>query len=75
MQYEGLNREAADDIISTQDVQLTNCFASSYALIEDFDTAAYNYKTFASEAGTLKIFDVAILDPIHILGDMTVEWE
>jgi hypothetical protein len=28
-----------------------------------------------SEAGTIKIFDVAILDPLHIIGDITVNWE
>lgn len=55
--------------------QLTNCFASTYALIESFDKAAYNISTFASETGTLKIFDVLALDPFHILADLSVEWQ
>lgn len=75
MQYEGLSRADAEDLLPTEDVQLTNCFASTYALLESFDTAAYNWKTFSSEPGTLKIFDTLALDPIHILGDFTVEWE
>ena len=75
MQYEGLNRESAESVLPTEDVQLTNCFASTYALIESFDTAAYNIKTFSSEVGTLKIFDTLALDPLHIIGDFTVEWE
>jgi hypothetical protein len=44
-------------------------------LLESFDTAAYNIKTFADEVGSIKIFDVAFLDPIHILGDFTVNFE
>lgn len=75
MQYEGLNRDSAEELLPTEDVQLTNCFASTYALIESFDTAMYNIKTFSSVTGTLKIFDVLALDPIHIVGDLTVEWE
>jgi len=54
---------------------LTNCFASTYALLESFDVAAYNLDTFASEVGTLKMFDVAFLDPLHILADTTVSYE
>jgi len=56
-------------------VALTNCFASTFALIEDFDIAGYNIQTFASEPGTIKIFDVLAMDPAHILMDLTVEWE
>jgi len=74
LQYEGLARDAAG-VLPNDDVQLTNCFASTYAMLESFDTAAYNIRTFTSEVGTIKIFDAAFLDPIHILGDMTVEWE
>ena len=73
-QYKGLNRADEAGGLPIDGTELTNCFASTYALIESFDTAAYNIKTFASESGTLKIFDVAILDPFHILADITVEW-
>ena len=75
MQYEGLDRSGVTEVLPTDDVQLTNCFASTYALLETFDTQWYNIRTFAAESGTLKIFDVLALDPIHIVGDCTVEWE
>lgn len=72
-QYKGLAR--SENELSDGATQLTNCFASTYSLIESFDTAAFNIKTFAKETGTLKIFDVAVLDPLHILADFTVEWQ
>ena len=74
LQYEGLAREN-DALLPLDTVQLTNCFASTYALLEDFEISGYNIKTFASEPGTIKIFDVLAMDPAHILMDMTVEWE
>lgn len=74
LQYEGLGT-TDDPILPVDTVALTNCFASTYALIEDFDIAGYNIQTFSSEPGTLKIFDVLAMDPAHILMDMTVEWE
>jgi len=60
---------------TSEGVDLSNCFASTYALIESFDTMAYNINTFRAESGTIKIFDVAILDPIHILADSSVSYE
>ena len=74
MQYNGLARPE-NALIPDSSVELSNCFASTFALLEDFDVLAYNVKTFAAETGTLKLFDVGVLDPIHILGDFTVEWE
>ena len=74
LQYEGLSREDSP-VLPVDTVALTNCFASTYALLEDFEILGYNIQTFASEPGTLKIFDVLAKDPIHILMDMTVEWE
>ena len=62
-------------ILPFDTVSLTNCFASTYALIEDFEVWSYNMKTFASETGTIKLFDTILLDPSHIFMDMTVEWE
>jgi hypothetical protein len=56
-------------------VDLSNCFASTYALLESLDVSIYNINTFAAESGTLKIFDVAILDPIHLLADSSVTFE
>ena len=74
LQYEGLAKEDSP-VLPVDTVALTNCFASTFALIEDFDIAGYNIQTFASEPGTLKIFDVLAMDPTHILMDLTVEWE
>merc|ERR1719150_1198656 len=62
-------------VIPNQSVPLTNCFASTYALLNDFDTLFYNVSTFASIPGTIKIFDVAVLDPSHIMMDFSVEYE
>ena len=74
MQYNGLGT-SEKAILPVDTVALTNCFASTVALVEDFDVAGYNINTFSSEPGTLKIFDVLAMDPAHILMDMTVEWE
>ena len=74
LQYEGLAREN-DALLPLDTVQLTNCFASTYALLEDFEISSYNISTFSAEPGTLKIFDVLAMDPTHIAMDLTVEWE
>jgi len=74
LQYNGLVKETETNLPG-QKVELTNCFASTFALIEDFDTLAYNISTFMSEPGTIKIFDVLALDPTHIAMDFSVEWE
>jgi len=74
MQYEGLAKDDAP-ILPVDTVALTNCFASTVALIEDFDLLGFNISTFTSEPGTIKIFDVLAKDPAHILMDLTVEWE
>lgn len=74
LQYEGLAREDSP-ILPSETVALSNCFASTFALIEDFEVSAYNINTFSSEPGTLKIFDVLAMDPAHIAMDLSVEWE
>lgn len=74
MQYEGLSREDSP-VLPVETVELTNCFASTFALLEDFEVLGYNIDTFSAEPGTLKIFDVLAMDPAHILMDTTVEWE
>lgn len=73
MQYAGLNR--ASDVLPGDNVELSNCFAVTYALLEDFKTQAYNINTFASTAGTIKLFDTLVYDPSIIIMDTTVEWE
>lgn len=74
LQYTGIAKEDSA-LLPIDTVALTNCFASTYALLEDFEVSAYNLKTFASEPGTLKIFDALLMDPSHIVMDLTVEWE
>merc|ERR1719189_49727 len=74
--YTGLDTENSSGVvIPNQSVPLTNCFASTYALLNDFDTLFYNVSTFATIPGTIKIFDVGFLDPSHILMDFSVEYE
>ena len=68
-----LKSEAEQD--ADDAVDLSNCFASTYALLESFDVSAYNINTFLDESGTIKIFDVGILDPIHLFADWTVVYE
>lgn len=75
LQYNGLGKSEDDPVLPIDTVAMTNCFASTYALLEDFEVSGYNIKTFSSEPGTIKIFDVLALDPTHILMDLTVEWE
>lgn len=54
---------------------LTNCFASTYAMISSVETAAYNWYTINSEPGSFKGFDVLVIDPTHILADIAVNYE
>lgn len=74
-QYNGLAKDEGNITLPNESPELTNCFASSYALIDDFNTLAFNIKTFFADAGTIKIFDVMAMDPLHIFADFTVEWE
>jgi len=74
MQYTGLEKEG-DAVLPTSTVPLTNCFAATYSLLEDFDISAYNISTFTSEPGTIKIFDVLLMDTSRIFMDSTVTWE
>lgn len=73
--YKGLDNDETSPLVPNESVDLTNCFASTFAILEDFDTIKYNIATFASEPGTVKYFDVLALDPAHILLDYSVEWE
>ena len=75
MKYTGLDRPGDESLLATSDIVLTNCFASMYSLLTTIDTAGYNIKTFNSIPGTIKIFDVAVLDPINILADSAVNYE
>lgn len=74
LQYTGLEKEG-DAVLPTSTVPLTNCFAAVYSLLEDFDIAGYNIRTFTSEPGTIKIFDVLAMDTSRIFMDTTVSWE
>ena len=74
LQYTGLVKEG-DAVLPTSTVPLTNCFAATYSLLEDFDIAGYNIQTFTSEPGTIKIFDVLAMDTSRIFMDSTVTWE
>lgn len=46
-----------------------------YSLVTSFDTAAYNLSTINSEPGSFKGFDVLVIDPTHIIGDIFVNFE
>lgn len=74
MQYNGLDRESVASLPNSG-TPLTNCFASMYAMITSFDTAAYNWDTLNTEPGTFKGFDVLVIDPTHIMSDIVVNYE
>ena len=74
LQYEGLTRDIGINFKTTH-IELTNCFAATFAIIEDIEIAMYNLQTVFDESGTLKWFDVLAMDPIRILMDLTVEWQ
>lgn len=42
---QGMNYSLKTDAAQTTEVQLSNCFASAYGLLENIDVAAYNYQT------------------------------
>jgi len=66
LQWDGLKGES---------IQLSNCFAATYASIETVDLWAYDWETISSEAGKWKGFDVFLSDPIKILADQVVVYE
>ena len=74
LQYEGLVREDSSNIPTTE-IPVTNCFAAGYALMESFDTLGFNWETIFDEPGSIKFFDVLVLDPVHILADISVNFE
>lgn len=58
-----------------EDVQLSNCFAATYAQIEAIDLLAYDWTTISSEEGRWKGFDVFVSDPLKVLADNVVVYE
>lgn len=67
MQWSGLATEG--------DIHLSNCFASTYASLENVDYLFYDWDTISSEEGTWKGFNVLVSDPIKILADNVVVYE
>ena len=74
LQYTGLTRDIGIDFTTTH-IELTNCFAATFAIIEDIEIAMYNLQTVLDHPGSFLWFDVVAADPLRILMDMTVEWE
>ena len=74
MQYNGLDRDSMNDLPGSG-TPLTNCFASTYAMLTSIDIAGYNWQTLNTIPGTFKGFDVLVLDPTHILADFAVNYE
>ena len=54
---------------------MTNCFAATYGMIETIEDLLYHIESINSDAGTFKWFDVLLMDPAHILMDLTVQWQ
>mmetsp|Transcript_11827 Transcript_11827/g.15024 ORF Transcript_11827/g.15024 Transcript_11827/m.15024 type:complete len:228 (+) Transcript_11827:18-701(+) len=63
------------DGLKGENVQLSNCFAATYAELENFDLLFYDFSTISSEPGTWKGFDVFVSDPLKILADNVVVYE
>ena len=74
LQYKGLATQFSGNL-PIDDAQLTNCFASSYALIKTIDIAAFNWKNLFPSAGSFKGFDVLISDPMSVFADSMVNYE
>lgn len=55
--------------------QLSNCFASSYALINTIEVAAYNWKNLFPSSGSFRGFDALISDPVAIFADSMINFE
>ena len=71
---EGDDGESGTNIPGAQ-VQLSNCFASMYAMLSSFDTFGHNLKNMNPESGGNKYFDVLFIDPTHIIADFVVNIE
>lgn len=73
LQYRGLEREV--EIFQNTQVELTNCFAATYGMIESIEEIMYTLQTMNTSPGTFKWFDLMLMDPAHILMDFTVQWQ
>lgn len=73
--YKGLENDATNPVLPEASVDLTNCFAASWALQDDFNTIRHNVATFTESPGTAKWFDVVLMDPGHITLDYSVLYE
>ena len=62
-------------VVPGAQVQLSNCFASMYAMLSSFDTFGYNLNHMQPETGGNKYFDVLFIDPTHIIADIVVNIE
>ena len=58
-----------------EETPLSNCFATTYALMDRFDEFGHHWNTLTSEPGTFKGFDILVIDPAHISADFTVCYE
>ena len=72
MQYDGL--ESEDSTAPNQDIVVSDCFASTYALMTDIESFSYNRKR-ASKKGEFKGFSTWVKDPIHIFNNFVVNYE
>ena len=72
MNYVGLERE---DGSPQSFPPLSNCFASTFALMEQYDLMGYHLASRGVEEGTNVLFDLLVLDPTLILSNTVVAYE
>ena len=72
-QYTGITQDQSNR--PNAQVELTNCFASTYAFLSALDVAALNRQEMRPESGGNKYFDVLFIDPTTIMADFAVNFE
>ena len=54
---------------------MSNCFFAMKGFIGSIETLVYDFKTLGTVSGEYNWFNIALFDPLHIVGDVTVLYE
>lgn len=53
----------------------SNCFYSLYGLVDSADKLVYDWNNFVDPAGSINWFNLVGYNPVHILNNVTVNYE
>ena len=76
VQYTGISVGGVTigEIVTTAET-MSNCFYAVKGVIGSIETMVYDIKNLGARSGEYQWFNIAIFDPLHIIGDITVTYE